>query len=250
MTRRPAYPERVYELLVERCGLGMGSAVLEIGPGTGLATRRLIAAGARVTAVEPDPGQVDHLRRSFPAQTLEVVGASFEAAPLADNAFDLACAAMSFHWVGQSLGVPKLARVLRPGGWAAVWWTLYRDGTRPDPFHESTRAIVDPALPAAQEERPFELDVDGWRNVLVGRGGLTDFEADIVRWTARLDAYQIRTLYGSTLTIRRRPPGEQQAVLDRLVEIATVDFGGVVERPFVTALYLARKPEAPTSPPR
>src|SRR5215208_4481156 len=52
---RPEYPERVYDLLTTRCGLGPGTATLEIGPGTGLATHRLLALGADpLVAVEPD----------------------------------------------------------------------------------------------------------------------------------------------------------------------------------------------------
>src|SRR6185503_14256710 len=52
---RPEYPARVYEILTSRCGLKPGTATLEIGPGTGLATRRLLALGADpLIAVEPD----------------------------------------------------------------------------------------------------------------------------------------------------------------------------------------------------
>jgi hypothetical protein len=40
---RPGHAERVYEVLVERCGLRPGTSVLEVGPGTGQATRRLAA---------------------------------------------------------------------------------------------------------------------------------------------------------------------------------------------------------------
>lgn len=35
---RPDYPDRVYDVLMQRCGLQQGTRVLEIGPGTGLAT--------------------------------------------------------------------------------------------------------------------------------------------------------------------------------------------------------------------
>ena len=35
---RPGYPERVFEILRDRCGLRPGTAVLEIGPGPGTAT--------------------------------------------------------------------------------------------------------------------------------------------------------------------------------------------------------------------
>ena len=50
---RPDYPQAVYQSLVHRCGLAAGARVLEIGPGTGLVTQRLLAEGAKVVAVEP-----------------------------------------------------------------------------------------------------------------------------------------------------------------------------------------------------
>ena len=40
-TGRPDYPAEVYEILAARCGLRAGASVVEIGPGTGLVTRRL-----------------------------------------------------------------------------------------------------------------------------------------------------------------------------------------------------------------
>ena len=60
---RPGYPERVYDLLAES-GLRRGGRVVEIGPGTGLVTRRLLAAGAQVTAVEASPAMAGYLRRT------------------------------------------------------------------------------------------------------------------------------------------------------------------------------------------
>jgi hypothetical protein len=44
------------------------------------------------------------------------------------------------------------------------------------------------------------------------------------------------------IAVRRRPQPEQQRVLDTLVSIADDEFGGVVERPFVTSLYTGRRP--------
>ena len=40
---RPPYPNRVYDLLAQRCGLGPGTRIVEIGAGTGQATRALVA---------------------------------------------------------------------------------------------------------------------------------------------------------------------------------------------------------------
>jgi hypothetical protein len=42
--------------------------------------------------------------------------------------------------------------------------------------------------------------------------------------------------------VRRLPPDEAQRLLDAITTIAAQEFGGVVERPFVTAIYTARRP--------
>jgi hypothetical protein len=52
---RPVYPPGIYQLLEGRCGLRQGARVFEIGPGTGLATKRLLELGADpLLVVEPD----------------------------------------------------------------------------------------------------------------------------------------------------------------------------------------------------
>jgi 16S rRNA (adenine1518-N6/adenine1519-N6)-dimethyltransferase len=52
----------------EAAGVGEGDAVLEIGPGRGMLTRELLALGARVIAVEKDPGMVAAMREIFPEE--------------------------------------------------------------------------------------------------------------------------------------------------------------------------------------
>jgi 16S rRNA (adenine1518-N6/adenine1519-N6)-dimethyltransferase len=51
--------------LVEEAGIPAGRTVLEVGPGLGALTAALLAGGARVVAVERDPGRVGHLERRF-----------------------------------------------------------------------------------------------------------------------------------------------------------------------------------------
>ncbi|MCU1426486.1 MAG: hypothetical protein JWL83_486 [Actinomycetia bacterium] len=239
---RPDYPERVYDVLTARCGLTAGTAVVEIGPGTGLVTRQLLARGARVVAVEPDRALAAHLVRTTASADLAVILSTFEDAPLDDAHFDLAVAAMSFHWVDQDVGMAKLGRVVRPGGWVALWWTVFGDPGRADPFHDATKDLVGDGSNADEPGRPqFELDVAARQFDLVQRAGLVDVEAELLPWTVRMSSMELRALYASMIAVRRRPQPEQQRVLDTLVSIADDEFGGVVERPFVTSLYTARR---------
>jgi len=55
----------VLEAIVAEAGVTPGRRVLEIGPGPGILTGALLAAGAQVTAVEVDRRMVAHLRERF-----------------------------------------------------------------------------------------------------------------------------------------------------------------------------------------
>jgi len=61
---RPEYPPEIYQLLEEeRCGLRHGVRVFEIGPGTGLATKRLLDLGANpLLVVEPVERLANYLK--------------------------------------------------------------------------------------------------------------------------------------------------------------------------------------------
>src|SRR5262249_47002049 len=160
------YPERVYGLLQQRCGLGPGARVLEIGAGTGLATRRLVGFGARVVAVEPDAAMAALLEG-----LAEVRVSAFEDVPLESGAYDLAASATAFHWVDEAVGLRRVFAALRPGGWFAQWWTQFGDPDRPDAFHLATQHVVGglpegPSRGGGTHAPPFALDADPRRAAL------------------------------------------------------------------------------------
>ena len=242
---RPDYPDAVYDTLVERCRLGPTTRVLEIGPGTGLVTRHLLRAGAHVTAVEPDPSMASYLRDTETSASLDVVISSFEEADITLDSFDLAVAATSFHWVDQEVGLAKLGRALRPGGWVALWWTLFRDPDQPDAFSQAVEQILGPATRGAFDEpgrRPFQLDESHRRRDMTRWAELDDVTSQLISWTCQLTPVQTRALYASMATVIRRPPDEQSRILDDVERLATDAVGGVFTRRFVTALYTGRRP--------
>jgi SAM-dependent methyltransferase len=242
---RPDYPAEVYEILASRCGLRAGASVIEIGPGTGLVTRRLLAAGARVVAVEPDQNMAAHLATAV-SSDVEIIPGTFEQAHLPDDRFDLALAATSFHWVDQSAGIPKLGRVIRPGGWAALWWTIFDDPDRQDAFRDALRARTGDGDPGGQRNARFQLDAAARCRDLAERAGLTDVTGKLIRWTAELDTAQTRALYASMIKIRRLPADDQQHILHQISRLADHDFAGRVQRPFMTAMYTGRRPDRNT----
>ncbi|MFL6110491.1 MAG: class I SAM-dependent methyltransferase [Catenulispora sp.] len=114
-----------------------GLRVLDLGAGTGKLTATLLAAGAEVTAVEPDSAMLAELRRMLLAvRTLPAVRAlpavpalpgSAESIPLAEASVDAVLAGNAMHWFDMAVAGPEIARVLAPGGVLAGLWNVIDD---------------------------------------------------------------------------------------------------------------------------
>lgn len=238
---RPRYPERVWEILAERCGLREHATVFEVGPGTGTATRELVARGAEVTAVEPDARLAAFLAAKQPG--VVVKNETFEGVRLRAERFDIGVAATSFHWVeDQRRGLRKVHRLLRPGGAWAMWWNIFGDPLGEDAFHEATgqmmseRTGVDPAsrrgwFPLEAEERTAELEGAGFVAV----------RHEVIHFTHRSSPEETRALYATFSNVTRLPEAERESVLDEIARVAREEFGGMVERPMLTSVYTCRK---------
>ncbi|GAA1200830.1 class I SAM-dependent methyltransferase [Pseudonocardia alaniniphila] len=99
-----------------------GPRVLDLGAGTGKLTATLVALGAQVIAVEPDPAMLTELRHALPA--VRALPGSAEAIPLPDASVDAVLAGHALHWFDMAVAGPEIARVLRPGGILAGLWNV------------------------------------------------------------------------------------------------------------------------------
>ena len=186
-----------------------------------------------------------YLRETASSTNLDVVISSFEEANIPPASFDLAVAATSFHWVDQEVGLSKLGAAIRPGGWVALWWTLFRDPDQPDEFSQAVEQILGPATRGVFDEPgrpPFQLDEVHRQRDMARWAGLHDVTSQVTSWTRELTPTQARALYASMATVIRRPLDEQRRVLDGVERLATEITDGVVRRRFVTALYTGQRP--------
>lgn len=245
-TVRPDYPPWVYERLRDSSALAKGAATLEIGAGSGLATRRLLEHGAGpLTVIEPDVRFAPLLESILERSTAEcrLIRESFEDARLDRGAFDLVAAATAFHWVEQRAGLTKIFDVLRPGGYIALWWNIFQVLDRHDAFHEATYSLLAQLArsPSESEGIPFALDRIQ-RETALDRAGFRDIQYTESHWTLTLGTAQVGALYETFSGIQRLPEDERRNLLDALMRIGDERFDGRVERHMTTCLYLARTP--------
>lgn len=113
---RPGYPAWVADFLV-----GPDAAtVADVGAGTGLFTRDLVARGLTVHAVEPAASMRRVLARTLPG--VAVHPGTAEATGLGDASVDAVTVAQAWHWMDPVAASAEAARILRPGGTLGLVW--------------------------------------------------------------------------------------------------------------------------------
>ncbi|MER7199239.1 SAM-dependent methyltransferase [Streptomyces sp. CB01635] len=117
---RPDYAQAAVRWALEPAP---GLRVLDLGAGTGKLTAALVALGAEVIAVEPDPAMLTELGRALPA--VRALPGSAEAVPLPDASVDAVVAGNAMHWFDMDVAGPEIARVLAPGGVLAGLWNVF-----------------------------------------------------------------------------------------------------------------------------
>jgi SAM-dependent methyltransferase len=184
---RPAYPDALFADLAELAGLGRRSRVLEVGCGTGQATRSLASLGGPVTAVEPGDGLAALARQRLAAfGNVRVESSTFEDWDDRGRRFDVLVAASSWHWVDPAAGWPKARGVLSPGGWMALLGnvTVRRPG-EPETYAETADlherfAPGNPSWGHPPLEEEVRAGSEGWGPAVADPGAL--FGPTTVRW--------------------------------------------------------------------
>jgi SAM-dependent methyltransferase len=178
-------PGRVYDRLAEvvlaRAPVA-GCRVIDVGAGTGAATRAALAAGAAsVIAVDAAVGMLVHdADHRPPAAAADAI-----ALPFAASAFGASVAAFSLnHLSDPAAGLREMRRVTRPGGAivaaayaaddthpvkAAVEAAVVARGWEPEPWYAAVRDRTAPLLAAADgfaaaaDAAGFDADIESIR---------------------------------------------------------------------------------------
>jgi SAM-dependent methyltransferase len=191
---RPSYPDELIDRACEGAGIGAGTAVLEIGCGTGQLTRSLLARGLRVTAVEPGEQLIARARDQLSdLGDVQFVNARLEDAVLPRAHYAAVFSASAIHWIDPDVGWRKAAGALADGGSVALVSYFGLEDPRSADDQQALRDAITMIAPELAAEWPTYRDLD---RTLAGAAARRDNISELWAW---LGGYPIARAYAASL---------------------------------------------------
>jgi SAM-dependent methyltransferase len=235
---RPDYPPALDAWLRDTLGLHAGRSVVDLGAGTGKFVPRLLATGARVTAIEPVAAMRAVLQADWP--DVPALAGTAEAIPLPAASVDAVVCAQAFHWFANPTALAEIRRVLRPGGRLGLVWNVRDERV---PWVARLTELV----------RPHEGDAPryhrgDWRRLFPFEGFGPLHEAHFAHGHTGTPEQVIVERFLSVSFIAALPPAEHQAVAAQLRALIAGEPAlaghAAVTFPYDTAAFCCRRDDA------
>jgi ubiquinone/menaquinone biosynthesis C-methylase UbiE len=163
-----AHHSDITEQTLALMGLQPADRVLDLGCGTGWASRRIARIAAEVTGLDvADEMLLRAEQASAGVDNVRYVWGSAEKIPAADNSFSKVLSVESFYYYAdQGKALDELRRVTAPGGKLFILINLYKDN------HYSLRWVAELKVPVqalSEAEYMALLQAHGFRDVAARR---------------------------------------------------------------------------------
>jgi SAM-dependent methyltransferase len=236
---RPSYPAALFDHLFRL--LPARPNIIEVGPGTGQATRDLLRRGAIVHAIEIGPAMAARLRANLPSDELQVTVGDFERVDIPSASMDAVFSATAYHWITPAAQLDRPATILKRGGVMAIVDLNQVDSPDDEGFFAAAQPIYerygeghkgppapprDNVIPAIYEslnqDRRFE-----------------NVEVHSYDWNQTYTAAAYRKLMLSYSVTQMMDPRDRDGLLDDIESFIQERFRGRITRPLVVTLTTA-----------
>ncbi|MGW5868829.1 class I SAM-dependent methyltransferase [Streptomyces sp. NPDC055239] len=192
---------------------------LEIGAGTGKATRLFAQRGVMVTATDPDRSMLAELRKHVPANVKTVQAAFEDVRPV--ERYGLVYAAAALHWTNPEGRWPRMAALLEPGGVFASCGGPFR---LTDPaLEEAVRAARAPFLESDEIPSPDGTPPDHemqWPGTELQRSAwFTGVQQSVIERRMTMSARDYVGHLSTISTYLVLPTAEREQVFSRIMQV-------------------------------
>lgn len=239
---RPRYPAELFSTLIDIVHLNLDSTLLEIGPGTGQATKPLAEKGFDIKAIELGSSLAEVARHELrDYKNVEILNGSFEEMVLPANSFDLVYAATSFHWIDASLKYLKTYDLLKDNGHLGIIHTHHVSDENGDKFFTASQPIYERynyadknqkiKPPKNEELKPENIDTKLFE--------LMHFQTFPIVITYTANSFiKLLSTYSNHLASDKKT---QQAFYQEIENLINNEFGGRVDKHFTMSLTIAKR---------
>jgi SAM-dependent methyltransferase len=236
---RPSYPADLFDAVLQM--LPSEPRVVEVGPGTGQATKDLLARGASVLAIEIGPAMATTLRSNLPSDRLSVIVGDFEVVDILAGTADAVFSATAYHWISREAQTDRPAAILRSGGIVAIVDLIQVDSPDDAGFFAAAKPIYERyGQSHAGPPAPTRGNVDpAIRSVLKADRRFDSVAVRRYDWNQTYGASDYRNLMLSYSSTQLMDESDRAGLLDEMESFIRNDFGGVVTRPLVVTLTTA-----------
>lgn len=128
---RPGYPGQMYEDIKTACAIEENSELLEIGAGSGIATKELAKFGCNIVGIEPGTKLVDIAKKETAnRKKVKIVKGTFEDFN-SSLKFDSILALTAFHWIKGEEKYKKTYNLLKTDGNLVIVWNSFLQSDSP-----------------------------------------------------------------------------------------------------------------------
>lgn len=242
---RPGYPPAIFDDLLTLTGAVPASRLLEIGCGSGHATLEFARRGLRIDCIELGANMAALARQNLAAfDCVAITVADFDHWKTSTR-YDLIYSASAYHWLDPATRIERMAQLLAPAGWLAVWRNHHVRGSgASEAFFRAAQNLYAREAPALAVKFTGLLDPgqipltekEEW----LASGLFCDAQTRIYRWRREYAASEYVRLL-DTHSDHRLLPHENRERLFAGLTALIADHGGLVTREHATILHIARK---------
>lgn len=238
---RPAYCAELFRDIIAYSRMGQGGKVIEIGLGTGQATRPFLETGCELAAIELGADLAEYSQLKFREhKNFRVHNTTFEEFTGPDESADLIYSATAFHWIPEDVGYSKVRELLKKGGTVALFWNRPFAAREDDELHQHIQRIYQQYRPS--NTKLIEHDTEKYQAISqnLRTYGFKDIQFKLYHLTRSFSSADYIALL-NTYSDHRSMPSAIKEPFEEEIRAAIMKSGDVLTIYDTIDLHLGRK---------
>lgn len=241
---RPAYPKQLFEDIRTNCETHKLTNILEIGTGTGIATKLLLDFNLPITTIEPGKNLLDIAKRNLEnEQQVTYIHSTFEEFETTKK-YDLIFSATAFHWLDKENKYKKTNSILQDKGFLVLVWNNFLQYN--SVIYHKINEVYKKLLPVVYEE--IDVNINSLNKLLNREIEISESDLFYISFSQKYITDYVYTAESYTHLLNTFPEINKLEELQK--NIFLNDIKEIIKKhqtihvPVMSSLYICRKKDS------